>query len=72
MTDIEFRTELDNRYFARCVWVEEDLESLDGAEDLTDEQKCELMNRAKRNMEDRMCETGWEVLQYKLDQMLGK
>ena len=72
MNDIEFMVELDDRYFARCVWVEEDLDDLEGIEELSEYQRCELMDKAKSNMEYRMTEIGWEVLQHELDQMLGK
>jgi hypothetical protein len=70
MTDIEFKEELDKRYFARCAWVDEDLDDLTGIENLTSEQRKELKRRAQYCMEERMCEVGWETLQDVLDNML--
>jgi hypothetical protein len=61
---------MDEKFFARCVWQEGDLEALDGIEKLDRDQRYTLINRVRSTLEDIMTSTGWEVLQTALDEYL--
>lgn len=62
MGDIELMEEMDQKFFARCVWQEEDLDNVDGIENLPDEMRGTFMDYIARTLEDIMTSTGWDAL----------
>lgn len=62
MKDREFYAEMDERYFARCVWQEEDLDALDEIAKLPTELRGQFMLSIASTLEDIMTSTGWDVL----------
>ena len=62
MKEQELWDAMDERYFARCVWQEEDLDALDGIEKLPAELRGQFMLSIASTLEDIMTSTGWDVL----------
>ena len=66
MKDQELWDAMDERYFARCVWQEEDLDTLDEIGKLPAELRGQFMLSIASTLEDIMTSTGWDVLNYGL------
>jgi len=62
MKDQELWAAMDDHYFARCVWQEEDLDALDEIGKLPAELRGQFMLSIASTLEDIMTSTGWDVL----------
>lgn len=62
MNETELQKAMDESFFARCVWQEEDLNDIDGIEQLPPSLYGDFMYYISSTLEDIMTMTGWEVL----------
>jgi len=62
MGDIELMEEMGEKFFAYCAWREEDLDDIDGIENLPDEMRGTFMDYIAGTLEDIMTSTGWDAL----------
>lgn len=53
---------MDEKFFARCAWQEEDLDDLDEIGKLPVELRGAFVDSIARTLEDIMTSTGWDVL----------
>lgn len=70
MKDAELWAVMDERYFARCVWQEEDLDALDEIGKLPYELRGSFIDSIASTLEDIMTSTGWDVLNCGLSDFL--
>ena len=72
MKEQELWDAMDERYFARCVWQEEDLDDIEGIEKLPNEMRAEFMAFASRGVESVMTSVGWDALSDSLTEFLSE